>query len=279
LCLTSRATRATAKLERASTDSTRGYDLTVQGRPRITVLDDAPALAHTAARMIVEAADEAVTARGRFVVALAGGVTPRDTYRQLAQPPLRDAMPWADTWVFFGDERAVPPEHAESNYRMAHLALLSLVLLPLAQVFRMRGEAEDQEAAAKQYADAMRQVFGTKRGELPRFDMILLGLGVDGHTASLFPHSAALKETVRWVVSVHAAAAAIPVRLTMTLPVLNAARRVMFLAAGSEKAKAIRAVLQDGARVPARMVCPAEGTLDWLLDRAAASNLEEARGS
>lgn len=217
--------------------------------------------------------------RGRFIVALAGGATPRDTYRQLAQSPLRDAMPWADTWVFFGDERAVPAEHAESNYRMARLALLSLVPLPLAQVFRMRGEAEDQEAAATQYVDAMRQVFGTKRGELPRFDVVLLGLGVDGHTASLFPYSAALKETVRWVVSVHAAAAAIPARLTMTLPVLNTARRVLFLAAGSEKAKVIRAVLQDGARVPARMICPAEGTLDWLVDRAAASNLEAARGS
>ncbi|MGH7334722.1 MAG: 6-phosphogluconolactonase [Candidatus Rokuibacteriota bacterium] len=265
------------KRERASANSMRGYDLSVEGRPRIRVLDDASALAQAAARMIVEAADEAVAARGRFIIALAGGATPRDTYSQLARSPLRDAMPWADTWVFFGDERAVSIEHAESNYRMAHATLLSLVPLPLAQVFRMGGEAEDQEAAATEYIAALRRVFATKRGELPRFDMVLLGLGVDGHTASLFPYSAALKETVRWVVSVHAGAAAIPARLTMTLPVLNAARRVMFLAAGSEKAKVIRAVLQDGARVPARMVYPAEGTLDWLLDRPAASNLEPRR--
>lgn len=249
----------------------------MEGRPHVTVLDDAPALALAAARLIVEAAVKAVAARGRFLIALAGGATPRDTYSQLARSPLRDVMPWADTWVFFGDERAVPPEHAESNYRMAHLALLSRVPVPLAQIFRMQGEAEDQEAAATQYAEAMRRVFGTKRGELPRFDMILLGVGVDGHTASLFPYSAALKETIRWVVSVHAAAAAIPARLTMTLPVLNAARRVTFLAAGSEKGKVIRAVLQDGTRVPARMVCPAEGTLDWLLDRTAANSLEARR--
>jgi len=241
------------------------------------VLDDATALAEAAARMIVEAAREAVAARGRFLVALAGGATPRATYSQLARPPFRDTMPWEHTWIFFGDERAVPPQHPESNYRMAHLALLSLVPLPLAHILRMRGEAEDQEAAATEYASAMRQVFDTKRGDLPRFDLILLGLGVDGHTASLFPYSAALKEIVRWVVSVHAAAAAIPARLTMTLPVFNAARRVMFLAAGSEKAKVIRAVLQDGARLPARMVRPAGGTLDWLLDRGAAAHLPTAR--
>jgi 6-phosphogluconolactonase len=252
--------------------------LTVDKPRRIIVSDDASALAHAAATMIVEAAAAAVAARGRFIVALAGGATPRDTYSQLARPPLRDAMPWNHTWVFFGDERAVSPEHPESNYRMAHAALLSLVPLPISQVFRMRGEAEDQERAATQYAEAMRRVFGTKRGELPRFDLILLGVGVDGHTASLFPYSAALRETIRWVVSVHAAAAAIPARLTLTLPVLNAARRVMFLAAGSEKAKVVRAVLQDGARLPARMVAPAGGALDWLLDRAAANSLE-ARGS
>ncbi len=255
----------------------RGYDLNVDGQPHVTVLDDAPALAQAAARLIVEAAVEAVAARGRFLVALAGGATPRDTYGQLALPPLRDVMPWADTWVFFGDERAVPAEHAESNYRMAHRALLSLVPLPLTQVLRMQGEAEDQEAAATEYVQAMRRVFGTKRGQLPRFDMILLGVGVDGHTASLFPYSPALKETIRWVVSVYAAAAAIPARLTMTLPVLNAARRVMFLASGSEKASAIRAVLEDGARVPARMVSPAEGTVQWLVDRAAANSLRARR--
>ena len=255
----------------------RGYDLSVNEEPRVTILEDAAALAREAARLIVEIARAAVADHGRFVMALSGGATPRDTYAQLAQPPLRDTMPWSAAWIFFGDERAVSPHDAESNYRMAHQTLLSRVPVPSSQVFRMLGEAEDQEAAATDYAETMRRTLGVKRGELPRFDLILLGIGVDGHTASLFPYSAALKETVRWVVSVHAGAAAIPARLTMTLPVLNSSRRVMFLAAGSEKAKAVRAVLQDGARLPARMVWPAEGGLDWLLDRAAAGSLESTR--
>ena len=137
--------------------------------------------------MIVETAREAVAARGRFTIALAGGATPRETYARLGHPPLRESMPWDRTWVFFGDERAVPPDHRESNYRMAHEALLSAVPLPPAQVFRMRAEAEDQEAAAAEYAEAMLKVFGTAPDELPRFDLVLLGLGIDGHTASLFP--------------------------------------------------------------------------------------------
>jgi 6-phosphogluconolactonase len=249
----------------------------VDGRPQITVLDDPASLAETAARLIAEAAREAVSARGRFAVALAGGATPRATYRQLAQPPWRDAMPWADTWVFFGDERAVSPDHRESNYGMARAALLSLVPIPPAQVFRMRGEAEDQEGAAADYVAAMQQVFGRTSGDPPRFDLVLLGVGVDGHTASLFPHSAALKESSRWVVSIHAGAATIPARLTLTLPVLNAARRVVFLASGREKAKVSRAVLREGAAVPAGLVRPQDGTVDWLLDREAAAQLDTPR--
>ena len=250
-------------------------------QPRITVAETPAALAEAAARLIVETAREAVAARGRFTIALAGGATPRETYARLSHPPLRESMPWDRTWVFFGDERAVPPDHRESNYRMAHEALLSAVPLPLAQVFRMRAEAEDQDAAADEYAETMLKVFGAVPGELPRFDLVLLGLGIDGHTASLFPNSTALKETVRWVVSVHAAAAAIPRRLTMTLPVFNAARCVTFLSAGSEKAKVVRTVLKavrpvlvDAPPLPAAMVRPHAGSLEWLLDRAAASLLD-----
>lgn len=243
-------------------------------RPRITVAETPAALAEAAARLIVEAAREAVAARGRFLVALAGGATPRETYSRLARSPLRDSMPWDRTWVFFGDERAVPPDHRESNYRMAHEALLSAVPLPPGQVFRMQAEAEDQDAAAAEYAAAMLGVFGTPPGALPRFDLVLLGLGIDGHTASLFPNSPALREPVRWVVSVHAAAAAIPRRLTMTLPVFNAARHVAFLSAGPEKAKVVRTALQDGAVLPASMVRPHEGSLEWLLDRSAAALVE-----
>jgi 6-phosphogluconolactonase len=250
---------------------------------RITVADTPAALAEAASLMIVEAAREAVAARGRFTMALAGGATPRETYQRLARPPLRESMPWDRTWMFFGDERAVAPDHRESNYGMAHEALLASVPLPPRQVFRMRAETEDPDAAAAEYAEAMLEVFGATGDGPPRFDLVLLGLGVDGHTASLFPNSPALQETARWVIAVHAAAAAIPRRLTMTLPVLNAARRVAFLSAGAEKAKAVRSVLRgpsgpgNGGALPAALIRPHAGSLDWFLDRAAAALLDPAR--
>ena len=248
-------------------------------RPLITVAETAHDLAEAAARTIVRAAREAVAARGRFLIALAGGETPRETYARLAEAPLRDEMPWDRTWVFFGDERAVPPDHKESNYGMAREALLAAVPLPADHIVRMRAESEDQDAAAAEYAARMLAVFGSAAGEVPRFDLVLLGLGIDGHTASLFPNSAALRESARWVVSVHATAAAIPRRLTMTLPVFNAARHVAFLSAGPEKAKVVRAALQNGAVVPAAMVRPHDGSLEWLLDRTAAALLEAGRGA
>jgi len=246
--------------------------------PIVTVLDDPAALADTAARLIADAAAEAIAARGRFTIALAGGATPRATYARLARPPFCDQVEWSRTWVCFGDERAVPPEHPDSNYGMAQATLLSKVPLPAAQVLRIRAEAEDPEAAAAEYATALARVFATRRGELPRFDLVLLGLGVDGHTASLFPGSPVLKEVFRTVAAVHAAAAAIPQRLTLTFPVLNASARVVFLVAGPEKAKVVRAVLVDGALLPAAMVRPDPGKLVWLLDRGAAALLPAEAG-
>jgi 6-phosphogluconolactonase len=247
-------------------------------RPEIIVVDDATALADTAARAIVDTALEAVAAAGRFTVALAGGNTPRTTYERLAQSPLRDRMPWDRMWVFFGDERGVPPTHADSNYRMAHEALLSKVPVPAERVLRIRGEADDPEAAAAEYAKRVSEVLGGKRGELPRFDLILLGMGVDGHTASLFPGSPVLKEVFRPVAAVHAGAASIPQRFTFTFPLINAAARVMFLAAGSEKAKVVKAVLTEpGSALPASMVRPMNGRLVWLLDRPAAALLGPAK--
>ena len=246
----------------------------MDAKPEIVVVDDPAALADTAARAIVDIAVEAVKARRRFMVALAGGVTPRTTYERLASLPLRDQMPWGQTWVFFGDERGVPPDHPDSNYRMANTALLSKVPIPAAQVARIRGEADDAEAAAAEYARAMTDVFGSRRGELPSFDLILLGMGVDGHTASLFPGSPVLKEVFRPVAAVHAAAASIPQRFTFTFPLINAAARVMFLAAGSEKAKVLKAALTEpGSGLPASMVHPINGRLTWLLDRPAAALL------
>ncbi len=244
--------------------------------PEVIVAADAAALAEAAARQVVEAAREAVGARGRFTIALAGGATPRATYTRLAQPPHSEALPWHRTYVFFGDERWVPVDHPESNYRMASETLLAKVPVPPGQVFPMRPpEAADSDEAAAEYARRLAEVFGTRRGELPRFDLILLGMGVDGHIASLFPGSPVLKEVFRPVAAVHAAAAAIPERITLTLPVLNNAARVVFLVSGGEKAKVVKAVLRDQALLPAGMVRPTHGRLLWLLDRPAAALLGE----
>lgn len=245
-------------------------------RPEVCVFAGPAELAEAAAQRITVAATDAVAARQRFMIALAGGATPRATYMRLAQSPYNDAMPWSRTSVFFGDERCVPPEHPESNYRMANETLLSKVPLPPSQVFPIRGDAADADAAAAEYARKLTDVFGTRRGELPRFDVILLGMGVDGHTASLFPGSPVLKEIFRPVAAVHAAAAAIPERITLTFPVLNAAARIVFLVEGAEKAKAVKAVLVDGALLPAGMVRPVDGQVTWLLDRAAAKLLGPA---
>lgn len=251
----------------------RGMIVTMEAKPEIVVFDDPAALADGAARAIVDAAHAARAARGRFMVALSGGATPRETYARLAQPPFVGSMPWAQTFLFFGDERWVPPDHPDSNYRMASETLLGTVPVPRDQVFPMPVATDDPDAAAAAYARTLVEVFGLRRGELPRFDLVLLGMGLDGHTASLFPGSPALKEIFRPVAAVHAAAAAIPQRLTLTFPVLNAAACALFLVAGAEKAKAVKAVLADGALSPAGMVRPADGRLVWMLDRAAAAKL------
>jgi 6-phosphogluconolactonase len=250
---------------------------TMDQPPEIIVAADAHALAETAAGIVVDSALEAIRARGRFTIALAGGGTPRATYTRLAQPPFHDRVPWDRVWAFFGDERGVPPDHADSNYRMAHEALLSKVPIPAERIMRIRGEADDPEAAAAEYARRLGEVFECRRGELPRFDLVLLGLGVDGHTASLFPGSPVLKEVFRPVAAVHAAAASIPQRFTLTFPVLNAAARVVFLVGGPEKAKVVKAVLAEGGSgLPAGMVRPTDGRLMWLLDRPAAALLHVA---
>ena len=245
--------------------------------PGLMLVEDAPAMADAAARAIAEAAEAAVAARGRFTLVLAGGATPRDTYMRLAEPPFADRVPWHRTLVFFGDERCVPPDHAESNYRMANESLLSKVGIPAEHVYRMRGEADDPEEAATEYARTLAEVFQLRRGGLPPFDMVLLGLGLDGHAASLFPGSPAAREIFRTVVAVHAAAARIPQRLTLTVPAFNAASRVIFLVSGAEKAKVVKAALTDGAIVPASMIRPAAGTVTWMVDRAAASLMSPHR--
>jgi 6-phosphogluconolactonase len=261
----------TSKRSNASGGWTRGYDQIMASDATLTVCSDPAALAETAANLLIDVATEAVRERGRFMLCLAGGETPRKTYALLARPALSERVRWDRTWVFFGDERVVPPHHAESNYRMAHETLLSRVPIPSAQILRMHGEDADADSAAAAYAARLTEVFGTRRGELPRFDLVLLGLGVDGHTASLFPGSPVLREVFRSVAAVHVTAAQIPQRLTLTFPVLNAARRVIFLVAGAEKAKIVKVVLSDQALLPAAMIRPTDGELIWLADRAAAA--------
>jgi 6-phosphogluconolactonase len=211
-----------------------------------------------------------VQARDRFTVALAGGSTPRALYRLLADDkgPYRTRVPWESTHVFFGDERMVPPDDPESNARMAFEALLRHVPVPEEQVHRIRGENPDPERAAEEYEEMLRSTFRLAGRERPRFDLVLLGLGADGHTASLFPGDRALEERDRLVVP---STAPVPPRsrVTLTLPVLNNASSVLFLVSGATKAPAVQRV-RRGENLPAARVRPENGALLWLCDRPAA---------
>ncbi|MDQ4127210.1 MAG: 6-phosphogluconolactonase [Actinomycetota bacterium] len=227
-------------------------------------------IADAAARDFAARAQEAIDERGRFVVALAGGSTPKATYEALAHD-YADELDWSKVHVFFGDERTVPPDHEDSNYRMAHEALLSRV--PVRSVHRMRGELPPAEAAAA-YEEELREFFGPDG--VPSLDLVLLGLGEDGHTASLFPETSALDATDRWVVA-NPVLKLETTRLTLTLPVINAARNVTFLVADEGKAGALKEVLEgdaDPRAYPAKLVRPPDGDLTWMVDRAAARLLK-----
>jgi 6-phosphogluconolactonase len=241
------------------------------------VLPDAAAMAQEAARRFVSIAREAVAQRGTFTVALAGGSSPASLYRLLADAPFVDEVDWDHTFVYFGDERCVPPDHPDSNFRMAREALLARVALPPTNIFRMAGELPP-DIAAQAYARIIRRNFCLRGPARPRFDLILLGLGEDGHTASLFPGTSVLDERRRLAAGSDVPGYVRPAvpRVTLTLPVLNAGRNVLFLVAGSNKAAAVHSVLSglvSSASPPAGRVQPTHGRLSWLLDRAAAANL------
>jgi 6-phosphogluconolactonase len=237
---------------------------------------DADAVARAAAEELIRAAHRAVAERGAFSLALSGGSTPRRLYVLLADPaaPFRARFPWDHTHVFFGDERPVPPDHPESNFRMATETLLAHV--PVASVHRIRAEEPD---AAEAYQAELRQAFGIPVGGAPpRLDLVLLGLGPDGHTASLFPGSPALAEQDRWVVSPFVERLGTR-RTTLTFPVLNRAGAVVFLVAGGEKAGVLQRVLapEPGTELlPAARVRPGRGELLWIVDVAAASEVGAA---
>jgi 6-phosphogluconolactonase len=241
--------------------------------PSVRVFADPEAVAAEAARRIVELARAAVDERGAFSIALSGGSTPRRVYELLAGGEFRDEVDWPNVHVFFGDERMVPPDHAESNYRMASEALLSRVPLPAENVQRIEGVG-DAAANASDYESVMRGFFGD--AEWPRFDLVFLGMGDDGHTASLFPNSAALSETRAWVAANWVEKLS-TWRITLTAPAINAARRVAFLVTGASKAERLSEVLngaRDPSRLPSQMIRPRDGALEWYVDRAAAAKLK-----
>jgi 6-phosphogluconolactonase len=237
---------------------------------------DPTALAWRAALHLVELAEEAVAARERVRIAVSGGSTPKATFALLADPacPFLQRMPWEQLELFFVDERTVPPDHPESNYRMTRETLLDHVGLRPEQIHRIHGELEPEVAAAE-YEHDLRRTFRLEGAEIPRFDIVTLGMGDDGHTASLFPHTAAIHEMGRLVV-----ANQVPQkdtwRVTLTWPVINHAREVFFLIAGEDKAKPLGEVFtgpKDVERLPSQLIWPASGILTLILDKAAAAQL------
>jgi 6-phosphogluconolactonase len=240
----------------------------------IRVLTTPQEVSEVAAEEVIRCAKAAVTERGRFTIALSGGSTPKNLFNLLATNA-RTVLPWDRTFFFWGDERHVPPTDPESNYRMAEDTMLSKIPVTAGNVFRIRAENPDAADAAEAYVQNLRKFFQLKTGEVPVFDLILLGMGPDGHTASLFPNSPGLQERSRlvianWVDKLKTS------RLTLTLPVLNAARCVVFLVSGTDKAAVLRTVLEEDAppeQYPSKLIKPESGKLIWLLDRAAASEL------
>jgi 6-phosphogluconolactonase len=236
----------------------------------LMVVPDVNSLNRAAVNEIAVAAETAISEHSRFTIALSGGNTPRGVYSMLAEK--RDTFPWAKTFFFFGDERSVAPDHPDSNYRMAKEALFSKAPVPEQNVFRVPAELGAEKAADK-YQATLREFFKAQSDQWPRFDLILLGIGDEGHTASLFPDSAALAETSRlvapnWIEKLKTN------RITFTFPLINSAAETMFLVAGPGKAEIVKNVfLSEREIYPVQRVRPARGRLLWIVDQAAASLL------
>jgi 6-phosphogluconolactonase len=238
---------------------------------------DAAALARRAAKYFAEKSAAAAAANGSARIAISGGSTPKAAFGLLADPaqPWHAKMPWDKLDLWWVDERSVPPDNPDSNYRMTREAMLDKAPLKPEQVHRMKGELDPNDAAAR-YEMELRNGFGLKDTELPRFDLLQLGMGPDGHTASLFPHTAALHETSRLVTANHVMAVKDSWRVTLTQPVINNAADVFFLIGGQDKAQILKEVLlgpMDAERLPSQSIAPAGGILTLLLDKAAAAML------
>lgn len=243
----------------------------------VQVYPDPQTVAQAAAERVVRAAEVALATGDRFTIALSGGSTPRALYALLAEEPFIRAIDWTKVIVFWGDERCVPPDHPDSNAHLARAALLDFVPIPMANIHRIHGEMEPEQAAAA-YETRLREFFAARLHDdrlRARFDLVLLGMGDDGHTASLFPGTAALGETTRWVVASYVEKLG-AWRITLTPAALNAAAEALFLVTGAGKAPALRAVLagpRQPERYPAQLIAPEDGQMTWLVDAAAASLL------
>lgn len=244
--------------------------------PDVRILTNIDAIAKRAAQDFVQSATQAVSEKGSFTVALAGGSTPKALYSLLAgDAALRSQVPWDKMYVYFGDERSVGPDHADSNFRMATETMLSKVPIKPEQVFRIKGEYKDTEKAAQEYEQVLRTSFKIAEGQFPRFDLVFLGIGNEGHTASLFPGTKALDETKRlavrnWVGKLYTN------RVTLTAPAINNAARVIFMITGADKALALKGILEgpyEPEQLPAQLIQPPNGKLLWLVDTVAGGML------
>lgn len=240
----------------------------------VIICRDVNELNRKAAEQFISLAGEAISQTGQFTVALSGGSTPKALYSLLASPDYRERVDWSRIHLFWGDERCVPPDHAESNFRMVQESLLSKIQIPSENVHRMMGEKEPEQAATE-YEEHLRQFFHLPRGGVPRFDLIFLGLGEDGHTASLFPDTAALNEKEHLVATVYVEKLKAH-RLTLTLPVINAAAQVTFLVSGQSKTAIVNDIVglnSDSFIYPAAKVSPIDGQLTWLVTADTIGNL------
>lgn len=261
---------------RASATFVKGEsEMAFESDPQVHILKNTTELSTTAAELIVETVQKNLDRKDQLTFALSGGSTPKELYSLLSSEPYRDRIAWDRVHFFWGDERHVSPDHPESNYRLAHDCMLSRVPVPPENIHRVRGETPDAQQAAADYEQELIRAFHLSAGQVPQFDCMLLGMGPDGHIASLFPGTKALREKKRLVVAnwvekfMHS-------RITMTFPVLNNADRIMFLVTGGNKAEVLREVLEGDEQadpLPAQMIRPNQGTVIWLADRVAANLL------
>ena len=248
-----------------------------QSKSEIQVFTDNAELTRTAATYFLHHASGAIETRGQATIALAGGSTPKALYSLLASPPYHNQLDWGKVHLFWGDERHVPPDHQESNFRMAQQTMLGRLPVPAAQIHRMKGERPDAQEAADEYESLLQSHFKLAPPQVPQLDLVLLGLGPDGHTASLFPGTTAVHEHERWVAApwvekLHT------YRITMTPVLLNQASHIVFLVSGQDKSIALRAVLEGPSQpeeFPAQVIRPVHGKVTWFLDNAAARDLTQ----